>query len=177
MEAIAQCAKQPRTPFAVIIWGPTDAIYNTDFCAQMAQLGQPDGPLGAFHPRLLYAFLSKDELLADRQPGELEVTRSVLLRSNRPFKPGLNHMSSLIPWTPVMLVHILGMLGLSRTLPQFHQGMLRIIFVTFHWRGVRFMLTMPKLSCVFENVCWIDRLHPMREAASGPRRIPPPATT
>ena len=103
-------ARQPGG-LRVIAYGPTDVMQK--LCeGAMGKLFDAAGPLAGYKVKQLAVFLPKDPLFGDRQPGFLEVMRTVVLISPTTIKPSMQCVRGLIPWSPAVLVYLVALLDL-----------------------------------------------------------------
>lgn len=106
-------SKQNRTPFSVILWGPATTVLAVAH-KQLIPLLEPAGPLGGYHKREIMAFLPNDDPLGERAKGTGNVTRAALLLSSKPMRPSMTYITCQVPWTPVIVAHLLSCIDTPR---------------------------------------------------------------
>jgi hypothetical protein len=109
--AISNGAKQ-ETGIRVLLVGPRKDVEYL-LTGAFAKLSEASAPLGGYRLRKVALFLPRDDVLGAREAGYSGVERLAALFSPTPLKTCTPYVVSLMPWTPVIVAHLVQVFDLS----------------------------------------------------------------
>lgn len=123
LAAVRKGAKQTRTTFSMIFYGHPPSVMSV-VLHQLRPMTLGGGELTGYSTRDVHIFLPKDDPLGPREQGDNNVNRLATIFSNKAIRPSHSFVISHIPWSPVIVKHLLGLLEITGAYLNFRNSFL-----------------------------------------------------